>query len=682
MCRWIWTALIVLGTGLGGPRLGVAQQPADTTASQDSLMTYDLAEVVVTGSQSSPQSPTTMHRVSLASIAQLDAPTVEEVFDLVPAAFVTTNSRGQTLVYLRNAGERQTALFFNGASLNIPWDQRFDISLVPSSVVGQMTVSKGVPSVLYGTNVVGGAINLTSRTLRNPGRLWEVTARGGSAGYQEGVVTHLGKSGRWDYAVSAGYLSRDGTPLPEDPQLPFSQTARDTDDDVRTNTDRELLNLFGQASYSLSPDSKIGVALLHLGAEKGVAPESHLDPTQDRVRYWRYPEWRTTAFILSGDARLGRGATRLRGAAWVNSFAQQIRQYDSVAYDDLAEVQDDDDLTVGTRLTVYRPVGGGEARVTLNALTSRHGQTNRTPEEGTLPEVDSVPEDVYRQHIFSLGAEYEWQPTAPLTVILGASLDGIATPETGDKPARDPLTDYGVTAAALYDLDSHWSVRAATGRRIRFPTMRELFGEALNRFLVNPDLRPESAWLAEVGLERQGAAFSGELTAFLNRTFDTIDRRNVVVDGDRKRQRINLDGSRVFGVEVAGVAKPVRGLRLDGHLTWMRPRTLNDGDTAFFGERPEWIGTLTTSYRFRHGFSVQGQAVYTGTAYSLAEDNTFVELPTSTVFNMRLGYYFSVARALPEVFVRVDNVADERVLTQLGLPAAGRELIVGLTLSL
>jgi iron complex outermembrane receptor protein len=244
------------------------------------------------------------------------------------------------------------------------------------------------------------------------------------------------------------------------------------------------------------------------------------------------------------------------------------------------------------------------------------------------------------------------------------------------------MIDYGATLAARYEINRRWAVRAAGGRRIRFPTMRELFGEALNRFLVNPDLQPESAWSGEVGLEHNGTSLSGELTAFFNRTFDTIDRRNVVVDGDRKRQRINLDGSRVAGVEAVGSARPTRGLRLDGHLTWMRTRTLNDGETLFFAERPEWIGTLTSTYRFRMGLSLVGQVVYTGTAYSLAEDNTFVKLPTSTVLNTRVGYRFRLGDAMPEVFARVDNLTDERVLTQLGLPGPGRELVAGLNLSL
>jgi hypothetical protein len=44
------------------------------------------------------------------------------------------------------------------------------------------------------------------------------------------------------------------------------------------------------------------------------------------------------------------------------------------------------------------------------------------------------------------------------------------------------------------------SLRAGVGQKTRFPTMRELFDEALDRFMVNPELEPESALMVEVGL--------------------------------------------------------------------------------------------------------------------------------------------------------------------------------------
>ena len=407
----------------------------DEGVEKDSLMSYDLAEIVIEGSERQAASAATM---------QAGAASIDRVMRLIPAAHVQTNSRGETLVYLRNAGERQVALFFDGALLNVPWDNRFDLGLVPANVIGGITVAKGVPSVLYGANVLGGAINLTSRVLENPGTFTQAMSVLGSPGAAEARLTHLGRSERVAYTFSMGYTERDGIALADE----------------------------------FTGGAQLGLSLLHLDADKGIAPEGHLDPEQSRVRFWRYPTWRTSMVILNGQVPLGRQGARLRGAAWGSRFAQTISQFGSEAYDVLLEEQDDDDYTFGTRLTLLQPAGSGELRLALNALTSRHEQQNLEYEDGA-PSLPPDPALTFRQHIWSVGGEYLWRPKDRLELLLGASLDGIATPATGDKPDRGPQVDFGVTSGVLYSLDEAWTLRASAGRKVRFPTMRELFGEAL-----------------------------------------------------------------------------------------------------------------------------------------------------------------------------------------------------------
>ncbi len=650
----------------------------DEGVEKDSLRSYDLAEIVIEGSEQQAASVATVQRVALAGIAQADAASVDRVVRLIPGAHVQTNSRGERLVYLRNAGERQVALFFDGALLNVPWDNRFDLGLVPADVVGGITVAKGVPSVLYGANVLGGAINLTSRTLGNPGTFTQARAVQGSPEAAQTRLTHLGRTERLGYAFSVGYSKRDGLALPEDAALPFSQP----DDDLRTNTDQQLLSLFGQTTYQFTGGAQLGLSLLHLDGDKGIAPESHLDPEASRVRFWRYPTWRASMVILNGQAPLGTKGARLRGAAWGSRFAQTISQFGSEAYDVLLEEQDDDDDTFGTRLSLLQPAGPGELRLAFNALTSRHRQQN-LDYDGGAPSVPVDPALTFRQHVWSVGGEYEWRPKDCLELLLGASLDGIATPATGDKPDRDPQVDFGVTSGVLYALDDAWSLRASAGRKVRFPTMRELFGEALGRFLINVDLKAESSLLAEVGVGRQGSDVSGEVVAFLNRTFDTIDQRSVRVPGEDRplRQRVNLDGSRVFGIEVVGAARPWQGGSVNGHLTWTRTRAFEDEATVRLVEKPKWLGTFTLMQNTRSGFSALFQTVFTGRAYGLDEDNVFQPLPTSLVFNARLAYLFIQGRFATELFARVNNATDEVTLPQLGLPGPGREFRAGLDVS-
>lgn len=665
------------------PAAGYAQQEAP----RDSLRSYDLAEIVVDAEETrtGASEVSTVQRIGLADIAQADAAPVADLIRLIPAAHVQTNSRGETLVYLRNAGERQVALYFNGALLNVPWDNRVDLSLLPSTVIGQMTVAKGIPSALYGTNVLGGAINLTARALEQEGRFTEVGGGYGWPAGGRGHLTYLGKrriaSGATvGYLAAGGYERHLGQALPEGAAVPYSQP----DAERRLNTDYERLNLYGQTTYARGP-LQVGASLLHVDGTKGVAPESHLNPAVSGVRYWRYPNWRMSMLIANGSLALRTGG-QLRGAAWGSWFEQQIDQYASAAFASVQERQLDDDRTVGARLTLAQPLGATRLRAALNWLTSTHRQRDVDVAGGATRE--GTPQALYRQHLASVGSDWLVPLGRALRADVGVSLDLQALPETYDKPARDPLFAFGGTAGLSYAVRPGLRSRVVVGRKVRFPTMRELFGVALDRFLVNPELRPESSLLAEAALELRGDRVAGEVVAFLNRTFDTIDQRNVEVhevgETVTKRQRVNLDGSRTVGVEVGGTVRLRSDVSLDAHLTWSRPRALVDAGTVPLTEKPAVLSTVTLRRRPPSGVTALVQGVYTGRAYGLTEANTFEPLPTVLVLNTRVGYRFTTTTPrffTGEVFLRVDNAADAVHLPQLGLPAPGREIQVGIDLS-
>lgn len=380
--------------------------------------------------------------------------------------------------------------------------------------------------------------------------------------------------------------------------------------------------------------------------------------------------------ILSGEAGLGT-ATRVRGAVWASLFDQTIAGYTSAAYDERASGQYDDDRTAGGRLIAEHAFAPVTLRLGLNALTSTHRQRDVEYEGGARAE---SPERTYRQGLYSAGLEAEASPADPLTLTAGASLDALTTPETGGKPAQDAFVDFGMTAGAVYRLDVGWALTAALGRKTRFPTLRELYGEALDRFALNPDLRPESSVLAELGVRREGELLSGEATAFLNRTDGTLDQRRLA---DGRRQRVNLGGSRVLGVELAGALRPFPHLRLDGHLAVMDVRGYDeDGASRRLSEKPEAIGRLAATYNPGLGPNASVEAEYLGAAYSPGEDG-FVRLDPALALNVRVGYRLGLTwlGAMGEGFARINNVTDAVVVPQLGLPGPGREVQVGLKLS-
>ena len=230
-----------------------------------------------------------------------------------------------------------------------------------------------------------------------------------------------------------------------------------------------------------------------------------------------------------------------------------------------------------------------------------------------------------------------------------------------------------------------WSVALSAGRKTRLPTQRELFGDAINRFLINPDLKAENTVLIEAPLRFEGADLSFSIAPFANFTNDTIDQRNVVVDGVRLRQRINLRGSRAFGVEAFGAAALTDRLSLTGNVTALRLRRQRSAETRnerFLSERPEILARASLNYTHPNGWSGSFEALHRGRAFSLDQNDVFVPLVRSTSFNAEVAYVFDVAGRDVDLFLRADNLTDALIEPQLGLPASGRQLRAGIRVSM
>ena len=71
----------------------------------------------------------------------------------------------------------------------------------------------------------------------------------------------------------------------------------------------------------------------------------------------------------------------------------------------------------------------------------------------------------------------------------------------------------------------------------------------MGRFLINPDLKPETAWLADVELVWRTPKVSLTLNPFYVRGQDTLGQRVVRVDGVSRRQRYNLSGTESYGLD-------------------------------------------------------------------------------------------------------------------------------------
>ena len=638
MSRLICLALLVLASGPAR-----AQTEAGTVGA-DTVRVF--GEVAVRGAEDRPG----VERIPVAAVLARDPESVADLARLVLSAAAPTNSRGQTLVAVRGVGERQTAVLFDGAPLTDPWDRRVDLALIPAGVVASVDVSRGPASLASGPNATGGVLDLSPRTLDRRGALTEAEVAGGLPARGRVSATRVVRWDRWQGTVALDAGARVGNALAA--PLPFSQS----DGALRTNTDRRSLSAVARGERFVEGGS-VAATLLHVAAAQGVAPEGHLDPETERVRFWRIPDWRRSLAVVR--IRRQGSALRFDATAHAGLGAEDVQPYTSATYVEAETPETSRDASAGLRLAVE----GGEAwtvRALGTAVLARHRR-----EEGAERET-------FRHNEGRLGVETEGE-VGRLGLLAGIAVDGFAPTETAGRASPGAFVAPAWTLRATTEAGG-FNLHAGLAQAARFPTMRELYGEALGRFALNPDLRPETTLQAEVGAALHGETGALRVAVFGRLTDDAIEQETLP---DGRRRRVNLGGSRALGAEASAGLR--RGpFRVDGTATALYLRGVEPGADPFrLPERPALLGRVGAVWLPPAGWSWAAEAVGTGPAISLGPDSP-LDLPASVVVSGRLGYRWTVGRGLLSAYVRLDNALDAEVLPQAGLPAPGREVRVGL----
>jgi iron complex outermembrane receptor protein len=623
--------------------------------------------ILVTGVRDADPRPIagTQNVLSPQAVARFDASSGAEILRHMPAVHVPTNSRGESIVFLRNAGERQVAVFLGGAMLNVPWDNRFDMSMLPGHLVGSVLSASGPIPASYGANTLG-AVNVLLPDYRGGGSF---ISEWGEQGAQRHEGIWSGSLNGVQVLGAGSYVGQDGEPVADRTRMPFFQS----NPDRRTNTDRELLSFAGRAGFEVE-NGRVDATFIFSDGEKGIAPESHLASGN---RFWRYPEHRLAQGNLHANIDFSQ-RVNLTASAWVQDFRQTIDQYTNATYSSVLDREEGEDRTYGTRGILTSRLGDrSQVALSYNLLISTHVQRDTRLVDGALP-LTLQPWFTYRQRAISFGADFEHHFTDALVGELGGGVDWLAYTRTGDKPSIPDFVEPTVHGGLGLDLSDQWRLRVGAGYKTRSPTMRELFGVALNRFLLNPDLTAEHVITVEAAAEWTGANASFAAIPFAQFVDNTIDQRNV----GALRQRINLRGSEIFGVEISGMMKLSEEWTVTGNLTASHVRRLRSTATesVHIAEKPALLAGLSIDYTGASGFAAGVEIDRTGRAYSANAEGTLVPLEVSTQLNVRLAFNLDRAfTVLPwsQIYARADNLTDAVVEPQLGIPAAGRWIKAG-----
>ena len=577
----------------------------------------------------------------------------------LPGVSVRTNSRGETVARVRGSDERQTLVFLDGAPLAVPWDGRVDIGLIPAGLLGGLSVRKGAGAIEYGANAVAGVVDLTTRQ------------EGGVAVAQAGphALKNLSAAGvvplgGLSLTLAAAHQAQAALPVARLGALPFNQPASDR----RLNTDLAATSLFAGLGGTAGA-LEWRASVLNIDARRGIAPESDRNPGS--ARFWRYADWNLTQAQIALELPIGPATARAVG--WRQWFGQEIESYRDASYAALGGREIDEDDTVGGRFTLSYKLGPATLRWSLSGHLSDHHQTDVAIPPGTRPAAL-----LYRQSLASGGVEAD-MPLGNTRLTLGLGLDRSANPRTGDKPAQPARQAATFSAALALKPADRVSLTISGGRRNRFPSARELFGETLGRFLPNPALLPEQAWLADAELGWRAGRFTLTLNPFWQRVEGSIGQRIVRTNGVNLRQRFNQAPATSIGIDAAMQVPLADGLTLE--LTGTALDASSAGQPLL--QRPAQEAMLALDWAPKSGlgeaFDLRAELRRIGQARDLAADGALARLAPATEINLRARVpVLRLGKAQVSATAAIDNLTNAVILPQLGLPQPGRSIRIGL----
>ncbi|OGW74834.1 MAG: hypothetical protein A2Z72_00380 [Omnitrophica bacterium RBG_13_46_9] len=199
--------ILVVGTRVNAQDDGNAEEKEKAKA---------VKQVIVTASRVEEDASKVANDVTVITEEEIKEQEISLVVDalrLAPDIYVSQNGAygGLTSVYLRGVPTGETLIMINGMRVYDPMstDASFNAAFMSVDNVERIEILKGPQSVLYGSQAIGGAINIITK--RGKGKP-EVKADGslGSFRTKKGHVESSGSLGPFDYALSASGLITDG----------------------------------------------------------------------------------------------------------------------------------------------------------------------------------------------------------------------------------------------------------------------------------------------------------------------------------------------------------------------------------------------------------------------------------------------------------------------------------------
>ena len=617
---------------------GMAQEQKRDTL--DTGKVYEIGEVVVTGTRNETDVrhlSQTVSVVNRSKISQALQPSLLPVLtEQIPGLFVTSRgvmgygvsggAAGSISLRGLSGGTARLMVMIDGHPQYAGIFGHPIADAYQSFLAERVEVLRGPASVLYGSNAMGGVVNIVTRKMQEDGVKTNLRAGYGSYNTLETELTNRIRKGRFSSIVSGSYNRTDGH---------------------RADMGFEQYGGYAKLGYEMTDNWNL----------RGDVNVTHFNAS--------YPG-PVDAPLLDGDQRITRGMTSFavenryeKTSGAVSFFYNWGNHWINDGYTPSAgEGPQDDrfnsrDNIMGVSLYQSTQFFKGN-RITLGFDWFRYG--GHAWSEYVSGENIGTTSELVDKHEDELAGYIDFRQDIDSWLTFNAGL-------RADHHSRIGL-EWVPQAGLAFHLPHAIELKASASKGFRYPILREMYMFPPQ----NPDLQPESMWNYELAFSQR--LMEGRLTYGVNLFY--IDGKNLIqtLPNPNGSGMLNQNSGEIknTGVEIQAAYRINRQWSVDGNYSFLHM----ENPVIAAPEHKLYAGANFSHRRWNVSTGIQYvEGLYTSVGENESKEN-FV------LWNLRAS--FRACKWL-DIWARGENLLAQKYEINAGYPMPGATVMAGFNLS-
>lgn len=617
---------------------GMAQE--QKRDSLDTGKVYEIGEVVVTGTRNETDVRHLSQTVSVVNRSKIDQalqPSLLPVLtEQIPGLFVTSRgvmgygvsggAAGSISLRGLSGGTARLMVMIDGHPQYAGIFGHPIADAYQSFLAERVEVLRGPASVLYGSNAMGGVINIVTRKMQEDGVKTNLRAGYGSWNTLETELTNRIRKGRFSSVVSGSYNRTDGH---------------------RADMGFEQYGGYAKLGYEVTDNWNLrgDVNVTHFNASyPGPVDAPLLDGDQRITRGM-------TSFAVENRYEKTSGAVSIFynwGDHWINdgytpSEGETPQDDRFLSHDDMMGVS----LYQSARFFK-------DNRITVGFDWFRYG--GRAWNEYVSGEQAGTTSDLVDKHEDELAGYIDFRQDIGSWLTFNVGL-------RADHHSRIGL-EWVPQAGLAFHLPHAIELKASASKGFRYPILREMYMFPPQ----NPDLQPESMWNYELAFSQR--LMEGRLTYGVN--FFYIDGKNLIqtLPNPNGSGMLNQNSGEIenTGVEIQAAYRINRQWSVDGNYSFLHM----ENPVIAAPEHKLYAGA-----NFSHGrWNVSTGVQYVEGLYTSVGENENKE--NFVLWNLRAS--FRACKWL-DIWARGENLLAQKYEINAGYPMPGATVMAGFNLS-